>query len=186
MKGEHVKLFPFLLTSWGEWRKLHPDTLVLKPLPGYAERIPEENRMIREGLSGRGSAPDDVLRTDKRLPPKAMILGLDVSGSNKAFPLAALRQTRVINDKFGGEPDSGGASTRFRYHHGFSGAGKWEDTEIQPGQSGRHRLTDAKHILGGILMDTAFRAVGGNQLRSDSGTGVLVRLVGIPSRHGDL
>ena len=30
MKGEHVKLYPFLLTNWGEWRKLHPDTLVLK------------------------------------------------------------------------------------------------------------------------------------------------------------
>lgn len=29
MKGEHVKLYPLLLTNWGEWHKLHPDTLVL-------------------------------------------------------------------------------------------------------------------------------------------------------------
>jgi uncharacterized protein DUF3179 len=104
MKGEHVKLYPFLLTNWGEWRKLHPDTLALKPLPGYAERVAETNKRVLEGLSQRGSAPDGVLRTDKRLTPKTMILGLDASGANKAFPLNALRQTRVINDTLGGEP----------------------------------------------------------------------------------
>lgn len=104
MKGQHLQLYPFLLTSWGEWRRLHPNTLVLKPLPGYADRIPEENRMIREGLSGRGTAPDGVLRKDGRLPPKAMVLGLDVQGANMAFPLAALRQVRVVNDQLGGQP----------------------------------------------------------------------------------
>lgn len=104
LKGEHLDLFPFLLTSWGEWRRLHPNSLVLKPTPGYAERIPEENRLIHEGLSGKGAAPDGVLRKDDRLAPKAMILGLDVKGANKAFPLADLREARVINDQLGGQP----------------------------------------------------------------------------------
>jgi len=104
LKGAHLDLFPFLLTSWGEWRSLHPNTLVLKPTPGYAERMPEQNRLIKEGLSGLGSAPDGVLRKDDRLPPKAMVLGLDVKGANKAFPLRALRDSRVINDQLGGEP----------------------------------------------------------------------------------
>ena len=36
LQGEHLKLYPFLLTSWEEWRRLHPGTLVLKPLPGLA------------------------------------------------------------------------------------------------------------------------------------------------------
>lgn len=104
MQGEHLKLFPFLLTNWGEWRKLHPDTLVLKPLPGYAERIPEYNKRVQDGLLQRGNAPSDVLRTDKRLPPKTMVLGLDVGGANMAFPLNSLRQTRVINETLGNEP----------------------------------------------------------------------------------
>ena len=104
MKGERVKLYPFLLTNWGEWHKLHPETQVLKPLPGYAERIPETNRRVLEGLSQKGNAPDGVLRSDTRLPPKTMILGLDVQGANKAFPLNALRQTRVINDTLRREP----------------------------------------------------------------------------------
>jgi len=104
LKGAHLELYPFLLTDWGEWRRLHPDTVVLKPLPGYADRIPERNEMIREGLSGEGSAPPGVLRVDDRLKPKTMVLGLAVGGSDEAFPLSILRQERVINEQIGGQP----------------------------------------------------------------------------------
>jgi hypothetical protein len=104
LKGAHLQLYPFLLTSWQEWRRLHPQTLVLKPLPGYADRIADKNKMIRQGLSGEGAAPDDVTYHDNRLKPKTMVLGLDVNGSSKAFPLDALRLTRVVNDTLGGQP----------------------------------------------------------------------------------
>lgn len=104
LKGEHLELYPFLLTDWKEWRRLHPDTLVLKPLPGYADRIPEKNEMIRRGLSGAGSAPPGVLRADDRLKPRTMILGLDVGESSEAFPLTVLREARVIHDELGGQP----------------------------------------------------------------------------------
>ncbi len=104
LKGTHLQLYPFLLTSWQEWRRLHPDTLVLKPLPGYADRIAEKNKMIREGLSGKGAAPNDVTYHDNRLKPKAMVLGLDVEGASKAFPLDALQRVRVVNDVLGGKP----------------------------------------------------------------------------------
>jgi hypothetical protein len=60
LKGEHLELYPFLLTSWEEWRRLHPDTLVLKPLPGYAERIPAKNAQLRAGFPLSKPAPDDV------------------------------------------------------------------------------------------------------------------------------
>jgi len=104
LKGEHLAVYPFLLTDWKEWRRLHPDTLVLKPLPGYAERIPAMNEMIRRGLSGTGSAPPGVLRVDDRLKPRTMIIGLDVGTSSEAFPLTVLREARVIHDDLGGQP----------------------------------------------------------------------------------
>jgi Protein of unknown function (DUF3179) len=104
LKGQHLELVPFLLTDWGEWRRVHPDTLVLKPLPGYADRMAAKNAEIKEGLSGQGAAPPGVLRKDNRLPPKAMILGLEVDGISKAFPLTALRSVRVVNEQFGAKP----------------------------------------------------------------------------------
>jgi uncharacterized protein DUF3179 len=104
LQGARLQLYPFLLTNWREWRRLHPDTVVLKPLPGYADRIPEKNKMIREGLSGEGAAPGDVTYHDGRLKPKTMVLGVDVDGASKAFPLDVLRRTRVVNDVLGGKP----------------------------------------------------------------------------------
>ena len=103
LQGQHVELFPFLLTNWQEWHRLHPDTLVLKPQMGYAERIAAKNEQIRQGLSGEGSAPNGVLHTDERLKPKTMILGLDVHNESRAFPLPVLRDLRVINDQLGGQ-----------------------------------------------------------------------------------
>ena len=104
LRGQRLDLYPFLLTDWNEWLKLHPDTQVLKPLPGYADRLAAKNEMIRQGLSGEGTAPAGVLRHDDRLKPKAMIVGLEVHGASVAFPLIALREARVINHTLGGEP----------------------------------------------------------------------------------
>jgi Protein of unknown function (DUF3179) len=104
LKGTHLKLYPFLLTSWAEWHRLHPDTLVLKPLPGYADRIAEKNREIRQAFSGEGSAPSDVTYHDDRLKPKTMVLGLDVAGESMAFPRDTLQQVRVVNERLGGQP----------------------------------------------------------------------------------
>ena len=168
MKGEHVKLYPFLLTNWGEWHKLHPDTLVLKPLPGYAERIPETNQRVLEGLLQKGNAPDGVLRTDSRLPPKTMILGLDVGGANKAFPLNALRQIRVINETLGGEPilivHQPGSDTTTAFSARLNGktlkfgAANPEATELT--DLGTHSRWDPYgHCLAGTLKGSDLRAL---------------------------
>lgn len=102
LEGEHLQLFPFLLTNWAEWLRLHPGTLVLKPLPGYADRIAAKNEQIRQGLSGEGEAPKDVLVRDDRLKPRTMILGLALEGADRAYPLTVLRKSQVINDALGG------------------------------------------------------------------------------------
>ena len=104
MKGTHLELYPFLLTSWEEWHRLHPTTLVLKPLPGYADRIAEKNREISQAFSGEGAAPSDVTYHDDRLKPKTMVLGLDVAGESMAFPRNALQQMKVVNETLGGQP----------------------------------------------------------------------------------
>src|SRR5262249_146455 len=74
LKGQHLELYPFLLTSWDEWRRLHPTTAVLKPLPGYADRIAAKNAQIKQGLTGEGPLPDGVTYRDERLKGKTMVL----------------------------------------------------------------------------------------------------------------
>jgi hypothetical protein len=104
LKGDHLELYPFLLTSWAEWLRLHPDTLVLKPLPGYAERIPAKNAQLRRGYPLAKPAPDDVVRRDDRLKAYTKIIGLSVAGASRAFPLDALDRIRVVNEELGGQP----------------------------------------------------------------------------------
>jgi hypothetical protein len=105
LKGVHLALYPFLLTTWGEWHKQHPDTLVLKPLPGYANRLADMNRIINQGVVGMaGPAPRGAFSRDSRLPPRDTIVGLETAGETKAYPVSALQRVRVLNDTVGGTP----------------------------------------------------------------------------------
>jgi Protein of unknown function (DUF3179) len=108
LKGTRLDVYPFLLTQWGEWRRQHPDTLVLKPLPGYAEHMAGMNKFIGHqwslGGADTGTAPKGAFGKDDRLKPREMVLGLQLSGGEKAYSLSALRQERLINDSVGGIP----------------------------------------------------------------------------------
>jgi hypothetical protein len=105
LKGTHLQLYPFLETTWSEWRKQHPDTMVLKPLPGYAERMPAENAIINQGVSGMaGPAPFPTLGHDRRLRPRDTVVGLETGGAEKAYPIRALDKVRVVNDRVGRSP----------------------------------------------------------------------------------
>lgn len=104
LKGTHLQLYPFLLTTWGEWQKQNPHTLVLKPLPGYADRLGAMNKMLKLGLSGTGAAPKGAFGHDNRLAPREMIVGLEVGDESKAYSFSSLEKVRVVNDEVGGKP----------------------------------------------------------------------------------
>ncbi len=105
LKGTHLQLYPFLETTWSEWKRQHPDTLVLKPLPGYAERMAAENAIINQGVSGMaGPAPYATLEHDNRLRPRDTVVGFEIGGVAKAYPVAALNKVRAVNDRVGGTP----------------------------------------------------------------------------------
>jgi Protein of unknown function (DUF3179) len=105
LKGTHLALYPFLLTNWSEWRKQHRDTLVVKPLPGYAGRLLQMNSIINQGVVGlQGPAPTGAFSRDSRLHPRDTIVGLEMGGAAKAYPISALRRVHVVNDAVGGTP----------------------------------------------------------------------------------
>jgi hypothetical protein len=105
LKGSRLDLYPFVRTTWKEWRRRYPNTVVLKPLAGYDERMPNLSKRIRAAtLSNEGEAPKAAFGHDGRLRPKEVVAGLRVGADEKAFPFSQLRIARVVNDRVGGLP----------------------------------------------------------------------------------
>lgn len=90
MKGQRLDELPSEQTTWGEWKRRHPDTMVLvKPrLSGSEyERYSDDPRVI--GV--RGSQNPDA-----RLHGKDLVVGLEAGGRFAAVPLDALRQRPLL------------------------------------------------------------------------------------------
>ncbi len=105
LKGVQLQLYPFQLTTWGEWRKQHPRTAVLQPLPGYAARLGRMNQILNQGIvRAGGAAPKGAFGHDGRLAPRDTIVGLEAGGVAKAYAVAALNRARVVNDTMGDVP----------------------------------------------------------------------------------
>lgn len=105
LKGTRLTLYPSVRTTWAAWRKRYPHTLVLRPLPGYAERMPELSRRIKAVTrAGPEGAPNGALDVDPRLPARETVAGLEVDRETVAYPFSALRAARVVNDRVGGLP----------------------------------------------------------------------------------
>jgi hypothetical protein len=74
LKGAHLELYPFVWTTWKEWRRRYPITVVLKPLPGYDDRMPNFSKRINAVTrSDAGAAPPGEFGHDHRLHPKQVM-----------------------------------------------------------------------------------------------------------------
>ncbi len=97
--GSRLRPVAAVETSWEEWRRSHPDTLVLAPPTDYPRDYDvDPYRAYRE-------SPDPmfpVTHVDLRLPAKAKVAGLRVSSASKAYPLSELSQRPVFEDSLGG------------------------------------------------------------------------------------
>jgi hypothetical protein len=105
LKGSFLDLYPFVRTTWKEWRRRYPNTLVLKPMPGYDEKMPDySKRMKTVGMSGQGDAPKSASGYGNRLRPKEIVAGLRIGTESQAYPFSQLRIARVVNDTLSGVP----------------------------------------------------------------------------------
>src|SRR5512134_1187899 len=77
LKGTRLTLYPVVRTTWAVWRKRYPHTMVLEPLPGYAERMPNRSTRIKAVTRlGPEGAPTGALALDTRLPARETVAGL--------------------------------------------------------------------------------------------------------------
>jgi len=121
VKGQRVdqklKPGPLLDTTWGEWKRLHPDTLVMSPDNAFSKYYAPKGKLEPRGYD-RFPAPffrPTVTRGDKRLPPFDKVLGVALPQPDapdraaevirRAYPMKTIQEAGgVVNDVIGGTP----------------------------------------------------------------------------------
>ena len=100
-RNERLKQIPVVTTTWREWKKEHPNTLVLSRDTGH----------IRDyDLYPYGTYEQDdellfgVKNLDRSLPIKTPVYGIEVDGKSKAYPASVFEKSSTINDSLGGFP----------------------------------------------------------------------------------
>lgn len=103
--GEKLKTIPVLDTTWGEWKKLHPETLVMSPDNEFRKFYRDKTKQEPRGYDSF-PAPffkPSLTREDMRLPQFDKVLGVAFETKTevlrRAYPVSALKQVNgVIND----------------------------------------------------------------------------------------
>lgn len=102
-RGTELTMLPVQHTTWRDWKRLHPSSLVLSNNTGYKRdygRDPysgyEQSRKLYFPVNN--TAP-------KRYHPKEIVLGVEIDGVYKAYPFIELNKnnkekfTDTVNDK---------------------------------------------------------------------------------------
>jgi hypothetical protein len=101
LSGYSLDLIPFDIITWGDWKALHPDTLVLTTDTGHIRSYatdPYGNYYTEPQIMFPVEYRDD------RLPPKDVILGFHQDNVYKAFRQNDIESNIVINDSVGEIP----------------------------------------------------------------------------------
>ena len=90
-EGERLGELPSVVSTWGAWKTLHPNSLVLvKPPLKDAPYAPYFRNTRRVGLFWSKNG-------DKRLPAKELVFGIARDDGQVAVPLTMLQERFVVN-----------------------------------------------------------------------------------------
>lgn len=100
--GQQLDRLPCTMTTWGEWNERYPQSMVLTKETGFSRNY-DKNPYDQYAANDRLMFP--LNHTDKRLPLKHRVLGVEVNGQFKAYPysLLASADNAVIEDNFNGQ-----------------------------------------------------------------------------------
>ena len=120
MKGTMLPAVAVTHTTWGDWRKRHPDTLVLGVNTGFNRNY---SANPYDGYEKESSIMFPVRFRLEGYHPKEQVLGLVIDGKAKAYPFVELSKgSGEVNDVLGVE------NVQVRYSHEHKSAEIFDTT----------------------------------------------------------
>jgi len=101
LSGYQLDLVPFDVITWGDWKTIHPDTLVLTTDTGYL-RSYATDPYGKYYTEPRIMFP--VEYSDDRMHPKEIILGFNQDEIYKAYKQNDIESNIIVNDSIGDVP----------------------------------------------------------------------------------
>ena len=99
--GSELVFLPTENTTWGEWQKRFPNSLVLSPETGFNIDYSE---IAYSGYSQSQKLIFPVAHSNKKLKNKDQIIGIEVNGKFKAYPFKKIKkEDQPIKDTFNGK-----------------------------------------------------------------------------------
>jgi len=95
-----LKILPVLITSWDNWKSINPDTTVLSLKTGY-RRDYNSGVVYKDYFASPDLMFPAIVRDESVLKRKEYVFGIREFALAKAWPIAAFRDVRVINDGIG-------------------------------------------------------------------------------------
>ncbi len=105
LTGDKMTILPSVMTRWGGWRDLFPDTKVLSRETGYNPSSYDRDPFLGYEASldnGNFAFPVSEAGKDGRLPPSTKVLVLKFENQVKGYPLTVSQRTAVM-DNVGGQ-----------------------------------------------------------------------------------
>jgi len=101
LAGQDLQLIASTQTTWGSWRRAHPETLLLALEPSLVGD--PYSTYYRSPQLGVDHDQSDIV-VDPRLGAKEKVIGVRLDGHVKAYSLSTLAKDRVVNDVIGDVP----------------------------------------------------------------------------------
>ena len=103
-QGIRLEILPTYHTTWGDWRRTNPETLVLDWYPEFVDSYRWQGSEV--GRAGLGPEfQRTLLNWDDRLPENELVLGVNHYGEYRAYVLSELGSgPQVVSDELAGDP----------------------------------------------------------------------------------
>lgn len=98
--GVELAMYPYVLTTWGAWRRLHPDSLVVDKTETWVAGSRKnlwDSYFSNSDLTGQLGLGNP----DPRLEGKAVMTAVRHGNSSTVFPQAELKKQPVVNETVG-------------------------------------------------------------------------------------